>query len=321
MAYYRRSTAETPSFTIPTRRGTWAERYGERHRLRRITEFPGGVAPPKKARIYARSGHFLVQWWDPAAKGNLCERVNGDLVDALSVARDVDRRLEDLRTSGRGRRRLKHRELVDRFAADLRRRADAGEIAAATVDRYISALAHYVACTEIAVIRKSYRYAVNVDRQFALSFAAFLENRAVAPNGHANSTKRTMRGQGFVLDAMRSLFEWAADPQRGNCMPQGFVNPFRRSALNRRQPAADQTGDPDISAPMAVDFMKACDEYQLRLFGPMLLNGLRASEPVFLFREHIADDWVTVGCIPELVYSTKGLRNKRVPLLKPKFRR
>ena len=167
----------------------------------------------------------------------------------------------------------------------------------------------------MAEVRKSYPYATNVDRRFALRFAAFLENRAVAPNGHANSTKRTMRGQGFVLDAMRSLFEWAADPQRGTCMPQGFVNPFRRSVLNRRQPAADPTGDPDITVPMAVKMMAACDSFQLALLAPMLLCGLRAAEPIFLFREHIQHDWIGVANIPELGYATKGLRDKRVPLL------
>ncbi|MHC4089787.1 MAG: hypothetical protein ACYSVY_05835 [Planctomycetota bacterium] len=290
-------------------------RYGERHRLQRITDFPAGISPPKKARIYARSGHFIVQWWDPAAQGSLCERVNGDLVDALAVARDIDRRLEDLRTSGRVRRRLKHRALVGRFAADLRRRADAGEIAAATVDRYVSALAHYLACTEMAEIRKSYRYAVNVDRQFALRFAAYLDNQMVSPNGHANARRRKMVGQRFVLDATRALFEWAADPLRGGCLPAAFQNPFRRKMLKRREPAADPTGEPDITLDMAIAFVESCDDPQLALFAPIILYGLRASEPVYLFREHLSNGVLRVPCLPMLDYRTKGVCEKKLPLL------
>ena len=110
--------------------------------MQRVTEFPAGVSAPKKARVYARQTHFIVQWWDPAAKGNLSERVDGDLIDAIVVAREVDRRLDDYRSSGRVRTRVSHSEVVDKFLADMWHRADAGEVTPATVNRYASALAH-----------------------------------------------------------------------------------------------------------------------------------------------------------------------------------
>src|SRR5262245_19366758 len=123
---------------------SWSQRYGERHRLQRITEFPRGVAAPEKVRLYWRHDHYVLQWWDPGAKTNLSDRVDDDLVAAIIRARQIEERLVHFRHSGQGkRRRLAHGELVEAFVADLRQRADASEISPATVDRYNDALQHY----------------------------------------------------------------------------------------------------------------------------------------------------------------------------------
>jgi len=95
--------------------------------------------PPSRVRIYERTGHFVLQWWDKAQKRNLCERIDGDLVAAITRARQIDGRLEHFRSSGVGVQRAEHTLLVERFQADLRSRADAGEIDPRTVRRYESA--------------------------------------------------------------------------------------------------------------------------------------------------------------------------------------
>lgn len=107
---------------------TWSERYGERHRLVRVADFPPGIAGPKKVRIYRRQEHYVLQWWDPAAKANLSDRVDGDLVAAIVRARQTEERLGHFRRSGQGPRRLTHEEMVNRFVADLGQRADAGAV-------------------------------------------------------------------------------------------------------------------------------------------------------------------------------------------------
>jgi integrase len=66
---------------------------------------------------------------------------------------------------------------------------------------------------------------------------------------------------------------------------------------------------------MTEAFLELCDEFQFRLFVPMILFGLRAAEPCFLFREHIDREWLRVPCIPNLGYRTKGRRDKRLPLI------
>jgi hypothetical protein len=77
----------------------------------------------------------------------------------------------------------------------------------------------------------------------------------------------------------------------------------------------DPLAEPDVTLAMAVNLVGACDAFQFRLLVPMLLFGLRASEPCFLFREYAAGDWLRVPNIPDLDYRTKGRRDKRFPLI------
>lgn len=111
------------------------------------------------------------------------------------------------------------------------------------------------------------------------------------------------------------MYEWAADPNRGALLPDGFRSPFLHDVVARRKVPANPLGEPDITMTMAEDFLRACDQYQLRLFAPIVLYGLRAAEPILLCHEHLTDDFLHINCIPELDYLTKGHRDKSLPLL------
>jgi hypothetical protein len=148
-----------------------------------------------------------------------------------------------------------------------------------------------------------------------MAFAGFLAQRKVAGNGRDGAALRPMRGMSFVMDTCRALYEWAADKARGALIAEDFSNPFRRPPGSRRGPPCDPLTAPDITMPMAVDLVGASDAFQLRLLAPMLLFGLRASEPRFLCGEHLADGWLRVACVPELNVWTKGRRDKRFPLV------
>ena len=309
------STSPTTAFdlaTPPLEQSSWQTRYGVAHQLRRICTFPAGVAVPRKVRLYARQNHFILQFWDPAAKRTLSIRVAGDLIDALAEARKIETRLINYKTAGRGVSKLGHYDLVDRFLVDLRQRADAGEIAPGTVRRYETALRHYLRFCDQIAIRKDYPTATSVNREFRLSFAAH-----VTANSHPSGKQATSRSITInpLVDAIRAMFNWAADPNRGNLLPEGFRNPFDRTERPQRQAARDPFGEPDITSAMAVEFIEACDAYQLPLFATLILYGLRAAEPVFVFREHVDDQWLKVNCLPEIDYLTKGQRDKRFPLL------
>ncbi|WP_197996801.1 tyrosine-type recombinase/integrase [Gimesia chilikensis] len=101
-------------------------------------------------------------------------------------------------------------------------------------------------------------------------------------------------------------------------MPSGFRNPFQGKFRQTESVAPDLFGEPDITVPMAVEFLKTCDSYQLQLFALLIFYGLRASEPCFLFRDNLTSDgWLKVVCLPQISYRTKGRRDKRLPLLEP----
>jgi integrase len=294
----------------------WSQHYGDKHRMRRISHWPAGIRPPRKVRVYFRGDHLLLQWWEPTQRKNVAERIDGDLVAALARAREIEERLMDTRNSGQVSRRLRHRELVECYLQDLRQRCDAGEVQPSTVSRYAAALAYYCKFTDQSEIQRRFPYAVKSDRQFALALATFLKDLYISPNGKRGSATRPMQSHEFAWDAVRTVYHWASDPERGKCLPEYFRNPFHRRD-RRSQPTRDPIGEPDITVEMALKLLKACDFYQLRLFVPLLFFGLRAEEPVYLFHEYVEGSWLKVPCNPLLAYTTKGKRDKRLPLIEP----
>ena len=297
------------------RPSSWKSRYGDRHRPRRITDFPAGVAAPQKVRIYQRGDHYLLQWWDPAAKHTLTQRVEGDLIDALAGAREIDRRVVTYGRSGAVATRVGHEPLVDAFLADLSRRAEAGEINERTVKRYSTALKrHYLPFVGQPAIAKRFPRATDVKREFQQELAQFLRGREVTSNGRAAGRRRPLQAQSLVLGVVRSMFHWAADGDRGNLLPDGFRNPFHGSGRKGNAFPIGSLAAPDITLDMAVEFLRRCDAYQLPIFTLLALGGLRPDELGWLFVEHIHKGWLHVVSLPTLEYATKGRRDKQLLL-------
>jgi hypothetical protein len=248
----------------PPGQSAWSRRYGQRHRFIRVQSFPPGIAAPAKVRIYRRGDGWMLQWWEPSQRKNVAQRVRGDIITVISRAREIDQQLLDYKTSGQYGRRLKHRELAERFLADLEARADAGQIQPTTVGRYRSALVHYLAFAEHGPLAAKHPHAFTVTREFALALAKFLANRIVCRNGSATAASHRMKSAGLVLDTVRAMFQWAADPDRGNLLPQGFRNPFLQHLGDRSGKIIDPFGQPEITVAMAGQFLRECDDYQLR---------------------------------------------------------
>lgn len=296
-------------------RQTWSSRYGERHKLERITDFPRGVLPPKKVRLYSRTDHYVLQWWDPGQRRTLSDRVNGDFLAALTRVRQIEEQLESRGRVSTGQRRLSYSELVDGYVTHLRRRADAAEIDLRTVARYQTALEYFKKFTARPDISADYPHPGRTDREFVLRFQGFLQQQRVS---RGNKTC-PLEGHEFILATVRSAMTWAADPDQGNLLAHSFRNPFTGRNWTIRQPAVDLTRELPITISMAADFLRACDDYQKRLFTPLILFGLRAAEIGWVFSEDVTAEWFTVRCHPELDYLTKGQRDKKFPLL-PKIR-
>ena len=299
-------------------KGSWTDKYGERHRQVPITGWPAGFKAPEKVRIYRRNKHFLLQWWEPAARQNLSTHVDGDLVDAIAEARRIDQRLLDVKSSGKTRARLRHEQFVEAYRADLLRRANAGEIRPGTVVRYGNALNHYLTyITSAKAVAAAGPYATGVNRTAALNFSAHLTATLVSPNGSQAAEARRMLSPGYVVDVVRGLYAWGSDPDRGNLLPESFRNPFATKSVGRTRLVPDLFGHPDITITMTADFLGECDLFQLRMFTPLIFFGLRAAEPCYLFFEYVRDGWLSIPCEPELDYVTKGRRSKTFPLIAP----
>lgn len=290
---------------------TWSSRYGERHKLERVTEFPRGILPPKKVRLYWRNGHYVLQWWSPAHRRTLSDRTNGDFLAALTRVRQIEEQLETRGRVSTGQRRLSYSELVNSYIEHLRRRADASEIDLRTVARYQTALQYFEKFTAQSEINAAYPHPGRTDREFVLRFQGFLQQQRVS----RGSITRPLEGHEFILATTRSAFTWASDPDQGNLLADSFRNPFTGRNWTIRQPAVDLTRELPITLPMAADFLGACDEYQMRLFTPLVLFGLRAAEIGWVFNEDVSSDWFIVRCHVELDYLTKGQRDKKFPLL------
>ena len=293
----------------------WDLRYSKRHRLERVDRFPAGVLPPKKVRIYLRRDHYVLQIWDPAAKKTVSTRVDGDLVSAIAKAREIEATWDNFAALGLTRRKLDYAELVRLFLADVARRVEAEELSTATLHRYRTALRHFEQFVGQPHIQRQFPHASLTNQVFQQEFAVYLKGQRVVPKTAGRAQGRPLKNSQFIFQIVRAMLEWGADPHRGNLLPAGFANPFL--CICHRQPtiARDHFGEPDIDIPMAIDFFHACDPYQLALFGTILLYGLRASEPIFLFQEQIDREWLKVACLPELAYLTKGKRDKRFPTI------
>lgn len=271
----------------------WIDRYSLRHKLTRITEFPGGVKPPQKVRIYSRGDHYLLQFWDPHQKKTLNQRIDGDLIEAIVRAREIDGRLVAVRKSGVVEN-FSHIALVERYLKDLALRCNAGEIDSKTVERYSAAIEkHYLDfCAHQA--EHQFRHIQKIDRDFQLAFSGYLNRKLVSPNGHPAAKKIAMsaRGQQFVLDCVKAMYVWAANPQKGGLLPFGFENPFLGRHRQSAKVVRDRMSAPQITVPMAVELIKACDLFQLRIMGPLVMFGLRPSELGWLFDCDVTAEWV-----------------------------
>ncbi len=304
------SSAVTPA---ASKGRSWSERYGTLHSLQRITAFPLGITAPSKVRLYWRRDHYVMQWWDPGVKRTLSDRVNGDLVAALTRIREIEAKLHERGTSQTGRRRLSFVELLDSFERDLRQRADADEIDVRTVHRYQNALVYLRRFVSQPAIAAQYAHPGRVDREFVLQFLAFLKSQTVTRNGESEGTKRPLRSVDYVLETSHAALAWAADPERGALLDSSFRNPFRGQACAVRTRAPDPCTAPAITIEMAANWLQACDPYQRRLFTPLILFGLRAAELTWVLADDVDDQWFHVRCHPELEHLTKGLRDKKFP--------
>ena len=226
------SKPQTRNTAAETDRPHWIQAYSERHRPVRVTEFPSGIAPPKKVRIYQRSDHYLLQWWDRAHKKSLSQRINGDFVEAIVKAREIDALLSHFHSSGQPAGRVSHEQLVKAYVEDLTKRADAGEIDPRTVERYRASLQfHYLPFVTQPDVARRYRHASDIDRNFQLEFARYLQISRVPANGNSRGALRPMRGSIMSLTSCRRCCIGPPTLNAATCCQPDSKTPFDAQTL------------------------------------------------------------------------------------------
>jgi hypothetical protein len=169
--------------------------------------------------------------------------------------------------------RLTVRELCDRFLKEKRHL-----LGKDTARNYQARL---VPLIEFAEQRENLRrrpLAQDVDREFAVQFRTALFGRSVTRNGHISAIEKRIspRQVRNVLDAARSLFHWAKQPQN-NLLPSTFLNPFTREIVGEK-PRKDPLRPVPIPAVLRIELVDVMDQWQLCQFAIPLVLPLRPED-------------------------------------------
>ena len=111
------------------------------------------------------------------------------------------------------------RALDEQYLEDLHKRADTGTLSLSSVRRYQTALSHYLDFITEPAVAKAYFFPVHINRAFRLGFIAYLANKPVRTNRKYPAKWRPLKGQSMITETVRAMLEWAADPERGNILP------------------------------------------------------------------------------------------------------
>jgi integrase len=154
--------------------------------------------------------------------------------------------------------RVNLRQLVNEFLAEkrkLRGQQTAGD--------YKSRLLPVLAFAEEPSTRTRWPLAADIDREFVVSLRAFLHRHKTTPNGRTGGTPKLLSPRQVinVLQCLRSLFAWAANPSIRR-LPPDWVSPLTPDLID--QPA---TKDPlrvdKLPLDARIKIVHAFDAWQL----------------------------------------------------------
>lgn len=183
----------------------------------------------------------------------------------------------------------------------------------ATTQRYRTAVAHLV--HYIQSTRGSLR-ADRLDASLTEGFVRYLRATPVSPNGHKNTPKRTMRDKKvvFVLESCRSLLNFAREQRH---LPAYSPNPFAGLSIDRMR-IEDAKPVRPFTPEQEIEFFKACDDWQFRVFFLLAFTGLRVGELTHLLVDsdvRLDENLVRIGNKPGLHWQVKTRNLRDVPVL------
>ena len=248
--------------------------------------FPVAIRPPRRIRIYCRGQrYYLLQWWEPGLKQTHSQRIDGDLIDAIAAARQTEECMDQTRRlRSASWCNCKHAELAQKYPSISSTALTGAKL---TCARPIGTVPRSSTISRLRGNRPSperiRKLPVRIG-PFNYSFRRFRQTDRCCPTAtRIAGAEPHEKPREFVVDVVRGLYAWAADPQCGDLLPHGFHNPFAGARRQTASVATDPIGEPDITVPMAVELLAACDTFQLSVFAPLLLYGLRPGELGWLF--------------------------------------
>ena len=232
--------------------------------------------------VYQRDGKYLVRGYvDGEAFG---KTLGADEREASRCLHRLLVEIEDgtfVRPSELRGRQLKRgpvprftiRQLCDDFLVEKRKTKGKK-----TADTYRSRLTPLIKFSERMESRRSWSLAMDVDREFAISFLSSLASYAVTRNGHPGGSESPMspRQTRNVLDCTRSLFHWAKRPEV-NKLPSNFVNPFSDDIVGTR-PKKDPLRPQQLPVDQRIRLVHAMDRWQLTHLVLSLVLPLRPED-------------------------------------------
>jgi len=236
-------------------------------------------------------------------------RIGTDRDAARRLAADINARLEVGAASGLRFEPISIPQLRDRW---LNQHEHVRRSSVATIQRYRSATEHLLQFGHDVC---SIRTAADFRPEHAEQFVEYLRRKQVAPNGHGNARKRPLRDAGvrYILETCVSLFNYA---QRQRHLPPYAENPFRTLEISRI-PIEDARPITIFTVQQEVEFLQACDDWQLPVFATLLFTGMRPGELVHLLLPEDLDlelGWIHIRNKPRLGWQVKTRNQRDIPL-------
>ena len=180
--------------------------------------------------------------------------------------------------------------------------------AVGTVSRYATATAHLDAFASKHAIHDALTVSVSL-------FIEYLRAIEVAPNGHPHTAKRKLRDNGirYILETCRAMYHHA---QRLNLIPRHLANPFSEFGLGKLR--IRDAKPVYVFTPQAeVAFLSAAGSRSFAVHFTLAKTGARSGELVHLLIEDLdlENGWLWIRGKPELGWSVKTSRERRVPLV------
>ena len=145
---------------------------------------------------------------------------------------------------------------------------------------------------------------------------SYLRTIQVAPNGHANSEKRSLLDKGikFILETCRAMFNFAM--KRRHLSPYA-ENPFSVIDLDRipvehRRPIVVFSSDEERQ------FFQQCDDWQFSIFATPAMTGMRPGELCRLLLPEdveLAHDLLMIRNKPKLGWQVKTRCERVIPIM------